>query len=55
MTGLAGAMNDDQIAAALTYVRSSWGNTAPAVSADVVKAQRAIPGTPQDNAAKHPK
>ena len=55
MAGLAGSMNDDQISQALTYVRSSWGNNAPAVSADVVKAQRAIPGTPQDNAAKHPK
>ncbi len=55
MAGLAGSMTDEQISQALTYVRSSWGNNAPAVSADAVKAQRAIPGTPQDNAAKHPK
>jgi mono/diheme cytochrome c family protein len=55
MAGLAGSMNDEQISQVLTYIRSSWGNTAPAVGADVVKAQRAIPGTPQDNAAKHPK
>jgi len=55
MAGLAGSMNDEQISEVLTYIRSSWGNNAPAVSADVVKAERAIPGTPQDNAAKYPK
>jgi mono/diheme cytochrome c family protein len=55
MSGFAGSMNDTQIADVLTYIRSSWGNNAPEVSADVVKAERAVPGTPQDNAAKYPK
>ncbi|MBV8197098.1 MAG: c-type cytochrome [Candidatus Eremiobacteraeota bacterium] len=34
-------LSDDQIAAVLTYVRSAWGNGAPAVSADQVAAARA--------------
>ena len=32
---------DDQIAAILTYVRSAWGNSAPAVTTDAVKSIRA--------------
>lgn len=37
-----GAMlNDEQVAAILTHVRSSWGNSAPAVDAARVKAVRA--------------
>lgn len=34
-------LSDAQIAAVLTYVRSAWGNSAPAVSADQVAAARA--------------
>lgn len=33
-------LSDAQIAAIITYERSSWGNTAPAVSADLVAAVR---------------
>jgi mono/diheme cytochrome c family protein len=33
-------LNDEQIATILTYVRSAWGNTAPAVPATVVAATR---------------
>lgn len=55
MAGLAKNMNDAQIAQVLTYIRSTWGNNAEAVDEDVVKAERAIPGTPQDNGAKYPK
>jgi mono/diheme cytochrome c family protein len=55
MPGFAGSMNDDQISQALTYIRSSWGNNAPAVSAEVVKEERAKPGTPADNYQKYPK
>ncbi len=33
-------LNDEQIAAVLTYVRNSFGNQAPAVAADQVKAIR---------------
>lgn len=55
MAGFGKNMNDGQIADLLTYIRSSWGNNAPAVTADVVAAERAIPGTPEDNGAKYPK
>ena len=55
MAGLAKNMSDAQIAQVLTYIRSTWGNTAEAVGEEVVKAERAIPGTPQDNGAKYPK
>jgi len=34
-------LSDDEIAAVLTYVRSAWGNSAPAVSSDQVAAARA--------------
>jgi mono/diheme cytochrome c family protein len=55
MAGLAKNMSDAQTAQVLTYVRSTWGNNADAVDEDVVKAERAIPGTPQDNGAKYPR
>jgi mono/diheme cytochrome c family protein len=36
-------LNDDQVAAVLTYIRNSWGNAAPAVGAgDVAKARHAF-------------
>jgi mono/diheme cytochrome c family protein len=35
-------LNDAQIAAVLTYVRSAWGNTAPAVSVGSVKRVRQV-------------
>jgi mono/diheme cytochrome c family protein len=47
-------LRDDQIADVLTYVRSAWGNNAPAISADKVKAVRAAvanrnePWTPEE-------
>jgi len=55
MAGLASRMSDAQIADVLTYIRSSFGNNSPAVTEDVVKAERAIPGTPADNYDKYPK
>jgi mono/diheme cytochrome c family protein len=33
-------LNDDQVAAVLTYVRNSWGNAAPAVTADQARKLR---------------
>jgi len=30
-------LNDDQVAALLTYIRNAWGNAAPAVEADTVR------------------
>jgi mono/diheme cytochrome c family protein len=41
MTAWGEAMNDAEIAAVLTHERSSWGNTAPAVTESEVKAVRA--------------
>jgi mono/diheme cytochrome c family protein len=35
------ALRDEQIADVLTYVRSEWGNKAPAISADTVRKVRA--------------
>jgi mono/diheme cytochrome c family protein len=34
-------LNDDEAAAVLTYVRNSWGSSAPAVDANVIKQPRA--------------
>ena len=34
-------MNDNQVAAVLTYIRQSWGNRAPSISADFVAGIRA--------------
>jgi mono/diheme cytochrome c family protein len=33
-------LNDDQVAAVLTYIRNSWGNAAPAVNAEEVRRAR---------------
>ncbi|MBC3787014.1 PVC-type heme-binding CxxCH protein [Spirosoma utsteinense] len=41
MTPFGGLLKDDEVAAVLTYVRNSFGNTAPAVSPDQVKKVRA--------------
>ncbi len=46
-------MSDDQIAAVLTYIRSSWGNAAGPVDAALVKAQRGAP-KPVDTGAGLP-
>jgi mono/diheme cytochrome c family protein len=43
MPAFAWVLNDDQVAAVLTYIRNSWGNTAPAVAAaDASKARAAL-------------
>jgi mono/diheme cytochrome c family protein len=43
MPQFAWLLKDDEVAAVLTYIRNSWGNAAPAVSAgDVGKARRAF-------------
>jgi mono/diheme cytochrome c family protein len=47
MVAVGTAMSDADLAAVLTYIRSSWGNKAGAVTADDVKAIRAAVG-------KHP-
>jgi mono/diheme cytochrome c family protein len=40
MPAFAAQLDDGQVAAVLTYIRNSWGNAAPAVSADAVRRQR---------------
>jgi mono/diheme cytochrome c family protein len=35
-------LNDDELAAVLTYIRSDWGNTAPPIVAATIKAQREL-------------
>jgi mono/diheme cytochrome c family protein len=41
MPAFGAALNDDQVAAVLTYVRNAWGNAAPPVAAaDVAKARK---------------
>ena len=39
--GLGAGLNDEQIAAVLTYVRNSWGNQAAPVTVEQVAAARA--------------
>ncbi|HEY6167065.1 MAG TPA: cytochrome c, partial [Verrucomicrobiae bacterium] len=41
MTAMGGSLSDSDIAAALSYVRNSWGNKAPFVTPEQVKAVRA--------------
>jgi mono/diheme cytochrome c family protein len=41
MPSFAWRLNDDQAAAVLTYVRNSWGSSAPAVDASAIKQARA--------------
>ncbi len=42
MPPLGAALSDDQVAAALTYIRREWGHSAPAVEASTVRAVRAL-------------
>jgi len=42
MPALGGALDDQTIAAILTYVRKSWGNDASPISADTVQSIRAV-------------
>lgn len=41
MTPFGGILRDDQVANVLTYIRSEWGNSAPAITAEQVAAIRA--------------
>ena len=42
MPPLASALNDEQVAAVLSYIRRSWGHSAPAVSPAAVKETRGV-------------
>jgi len=41
MPAMGAALSDEDLAAVLTYIRSSWGNNASPISAEQVKAVRA--------------
>ena len=45
MPPLASALNDEQIASVLTYIRREWGHTASAVAPDDVKEIRGLTKT----------
>ena len=47
MPSLGFRLNDDQVAAVVTYIRNSWGNAAPAVAESDVRALRAKVGVPR--------
>lgn len=44
-------LDDNQVAAVITYIRNSWGNAASAVDADTVKALRARVASPVQRSA----
>ncbi|MGY2895581.1 c-type cytochrome [Deinococcus sp. UYEF24] len=54
MPAWAATLSDAEIAAVLTHIRSTWGNAAPAVTADTVKTERATPLTAQQVLAERP-
>ena len=45
MPGFGNELEDGQVAAVLTYIRNSWGNAAPAVTADQVAKLRTAEAT----------
>nr|WKN34892.1 HEAT repeat domain-containing protein [Tunicatimonas sp. TK19036] len=60
MTPFKGMLNDDEVAAVLTYVRNSFGNEAPAISPELVKEVRASTDakagfySPEELLSEHP-
>ncbi|QRR01778.1 PVC-type heme-binding CxxCH protein [Dyadobacter sandarakinus] len=48
MTPFGGLLNDDEVAAVITYVRNSFGNKGPAISPDKVKQVRAATEAKKD-------
>lgn len=50
LPGFAQALTDEQIAAVVNYIRNSWGNKAPGISAEQVKALRQEAGIPEPKA-----
>jgi mono/diheme cytochrome c family protein len=47
MAAMGAALPDDDLAAVLTYIRSSWGNKAPPVTGDDIKKIRSSMGAPK--------
>ena len=44
MPAMGAALSDEDLASVLSYIRQSWGNKAPAITPDQVKAERAKVG-----------
>ncbi len=47
-------LTDEKMASVLSYVRSAWGNKAPAVDTATIAAARGDPGPPQQDASVLP-
>jgi mono/diheme cytochrome c family protein len=45
MPPIGGKLTDDEVAAALTYIRREWGNTGSPIDSDTVKSIRALTAT----------
>ncbi|MGY4412209.1 mono/diheme cytochrome c family protein [Bradyrhizobium sp. LB7.1] len=55
MPSLGFRLTDGQIAAVVTYIRNSWGNSAPVVAADTVEAVRCrVSGSSTERAGRLP-
>ncbi|WP_425145003.1 c-type cytochrome [Deinococcus sp.] len=54
MPAWAAQLSDNDIAAVTSYIRSQWGNQAPAISAATVAAERAAPKTSAQVLAERP-
>lgn len=53
MPAFAWKLSDEQVAATATYLRNSWGNAAPAVTAEEVAGKRAVLNMPPQMAENH--
>jgi len=42
-------LDDSEVAAVVSYIRNSWGNAAPAVDADMVRALRGKATSPEES------
>ena len=54
MPAWAASLTDAEIAAVITHIRTSWGNTAPAVAEATVKAERGTPKSAVQVLAQRP-
>ena len=54
MPAWAASLTDAEIAAVITHIRTSWGNTAPAVTEAVVRTERGTPKTVAQVLAQRP-
>jgi len=55
MPAMGDVLGDAQIATILTYIRSTWNNSASPVGEDIVKAERSRAGNARETYARYPK